>query len=68
MGSGHDGFNFHRIDRGILCAVGVADPLLRKPDGQRGPLMSWIYGLAALAALVIFVYLIAALFKPENLE
>lgn len=30
--------------------------------------MSWIYGLAALAALVIFVYLIAALFKPENLE
>jgi len=27
-----------------------------------------IYGLAALAALVIFVYLIVALFKPEYFE
>ena len=30
--------------------------------------MSWIYGLAALAALVIFVYLIVALFRPEYFE
>ncbi len=30
--------------------------------------MSWIYWIAALAALVIFVYLIVALFKPEYFE
>ena len=27
--------------------------------------MNWVYGLSGLAALVIFIYLIVALFKPE---
>ena len=30
--------------------------------------MNWVYWLSAAAALVIFVYLIVALFKPEMLE
>jgi K+-transporting ATPase KdpF subunit len=30
--------------------------------------MNWVYWLSGLAALVIFVYLIVALFKPEYLE
>jgi K+-transporting ATPase KdpF subunit len=30
--------------------------------------MNWVYGLSGLAALVIFVYLIVALFKPEYFE
>jgi K+-transporting ATPase KdpF subunit len=30
--------------------------------------MNWVYWLSGLAALVIFVYLIVALFKPEFLE
>ncbi len=34
----------------------------------RGPLMNWVYWLSGAAALVIFVYLIVALFKPEVFE
>ena len=30
--------------------------------------MSWVYWLSGLAALVIFVYLIVALFEPEYFE
>jgi K+-transporting ATPase KdpF subunit len=30
--------------------------------------MNWVYWLSGLAALVIFVYLIVALFKPESFE
>jgi K+-transporting ATPase KdpF subunit len=30
--------------------------------------MSWTYWLGAAAALVIFIYLIVALFKPEIFE
>ena len=30
--------------------------------------MNWIYWLSSLAALMIFVYLIVALFKPEYFE
>ena len=30
--------------------------------------MNWVYWLAGAAALVIFVYLIIALFKPEIFE
>jgi K+-transporting ATPase KdpF subunit len=30
--------------------------------------MNWVYWLSGLAALVIFVYLIVALFKPEYFE
>ena len=30
--------------------------------------MNWVYWLSATAALVIFVYLIVALFKPEIFE
>ena len=30
--------------------------------------MNWIYALAGLAALVIFVYLLVALFDPERFE
>ena len=28
--------------------------------------MSWVYWLSGMAALVIFVYLVIALFKPEH--
>jgi K+-transporting ATPase KdpF subunit len=30
--------------------------------------MNWVYWLSGLAALVIFIYLIVALFKPEYFE
>ncbi|HTQ00988.1 MAG TPA: potassium-transporting ATPase subunit F [Casimicrobiaceae bacterium] len=30
--------------------------------------MNWIYWLAGIASLLIFVYLIVALFKPEFFE
>ena len=30
--------------------------------------MTWIYWMSGVAALVVFVYLIVALFKPERLE
>lgn len=30
--------------------------------------MNWVYWLAASAALVIFVYLLVALFRPELIE
>ena len=30
--------------------------------------MNWIYWLSSLAALMIFVYLIVALFEPEYFE
>ena len=39
-----------------------------KPDGQGRPVMNWVYWLSGAAALIIFVYLIVALFKPENFE
>ncbi len=30
--------------------------------------MNWVYWLSAAAALVIFIYLLVALFKPEYFE
>jgi K+-transporting ATPase KdpF subunit len=30
--------------------------------------MTWIYWMSGAAALVIFIYLIVALFKPERFE
>jgi len=30
--------------------------------------MNWVYWLSGVAALVIFVYLVVALFKPEYFE
>ncbi len=30
--------------------------------------MNWIYWISGIAALVIFVYLVVALFKPEYFE
>jgi K+-transporting ATPase KdpF subunit len=30
--------------------------------------MNWVYWLSGIAALVIFVYLVVALFKPEYFE
>ena len=30
--------------------------------------MNWVYWLSGIATLVIFVYLIVALFKPEHFE
>jgi K+-transporting ATPase KdpF subunit len=63
-----DGFRFHRHDRWIFRLVGGIDPILFEPDGQGRPLMNWVYWLSGAAALVIFVYLIVALFKPEVFE
>jgi hypothetical protein len=63
-----DGFRFHRPDRWIFRVGGGIDPILLEPNGQRGPFMNWVYWLSGAAALVIFVYLIVALFKPEIFE
>jgi K+-transporting ATPase KdpF subunit len=30
--------------------------------------MTWVYGMSGVAALVVFVYLLIALFKPERFE
>ena len=30
--------------------------------------MNWVYWLSGIAALVIFIYLVIALFKPEYFE
>ena len=63
-----DGLRIHRPDRGLFRPVGGTDPFLRKPDRQARPLMNWVYWVSGAAALVIFVYLIVALFKPEDFE
>jgi hypothetical protein len=62
------GFRLHWSHRRIFRIVGGVDPILREPDGQGGSLMNWVYWLSGTAALVIFVYLIVALFKPEIFE
>ena len=59
---------FRRTDRRLLRTVGGAGALLREPDGKAGPAMTWDYWLSGAAALVVFVYLIVALFKPEFFE
>ena len=41
---------------------------MRQAYGRRETVMNWVYWLSGAAALVIFVYLIVALFKPEVLE
>jgi hypothetical protein len=46
----------------------VADPPLRESDAQGTAAMNWVYWLASGAALVIFVYLVIALFNPEYFE
>jgi K+-transporting ATPase KdpF subunit len=63
-----NGFRVHWPDRRLFCNVGGIDPFLRKPDGKGRPPMNWVYWLSGAAALVIFVYLIIALFKPETFE
>jgi K+-transporting ATPase KdpF subunit len=65
---GHHGRCVHRPYPGLLRRIGGPDPILRKPDGQRGPLMNWVYWLSGAAALGIFIYLVIALFKPELFE
>ncbi len=61
-------FIFVGLIVGFFAAVGGAGALLRQPDGQGRPVMNWVYWLSGAAALVIFVYLIVALFKPEVFE
>ncbi len=39
-----------------------------RPAAEVGPAMNWVYWLSGAAVLVIFVYLIVALFKPEYFE
>jgi K+-transporting ATPase KdpF subunit len=51
----------------LFEAACADDPVLREPDA-RGPAMNWVYWVSGAAALVIFVYLIVALFKPEVFE
>jgi amino acid transporter len=44
----------------------MAGAFLRESHGQeRNPVMNWVYWLSGIAALVILVYLVIALFKPE---
>ena len=64
----NDGLDLRRADRRVFRAVGGPGPLLREPDGQGTALVNWIYCLSGAAALVVFVYLIVALFKPEYFE
>ena len=61
-------FVFIGLIVGFFALVGGIDPFLREPDGQGRPVMNWVYWLSGAAALVIFVYLIVALFKPEIFE
>jgi hypothetical protein len=63
-----NGSPLHWPHRRLLRIFGGIDPFLREPDGQAGPPMNWVYGLSAAAALVIFVYLVVTLFKPELFE
>jgi F subunit of K+-transporting ATPase (Potass_KdpF) len=62
------GLCFHWPDRRLFRLVGRIDPILLEPDGQGRPVMNWVYWLSGAAALVVFVYLIVALFKPEIFE
>jgi hypothetical protein len=59
------GFRFRRGDRGFLRLVRGVDPVLRQAHARREQVMNWVYWLSGIAALLIFLYLLIALFKPE---
>lgn len=61
---GHvDGYRVFTVNGGVLCSDGVIDHRLRI---VKGAIMSWVYLLGAGLTLVVFVYLIVALFYPEK--
>jgi hypothetical protein len=64
----HDGHHLYCSDRRLLrrhCGLGA---FLRQPAFRWGATMNWVYWLSGGATLLIFVYLIVALFKPELFE
>src|SRR5262249_61007461 len=67
-GHRHAGRHLHRTHPRFLRALGRSDPLLRNAEREGGQAMNWIYWLSGIAALLVFVYLLIALFKPEYFE
>ena len=63
-----NGFRLHRSHHRIFRDFGRIDPILRESDGQGRQVMSWAYWVSGVAAIIIFVYLVVALFKPELFE
>ncbi len=58
-----NGYSLHSFDSGVFCTDRLVDfglPILK------GVMMSWIYLLSAGMALLVFVYLLVALFYPEK--
>ena len=53
---------------GFFAAIGGARAFLRHAAAEGEPAMNWVYWLSGAAALVILVYLVVALFKPEYFE
>jgi K+-transporting ATPase KdpF subunit len=67
-GETRDRSRFHRRHRRLLRRIGRPRRVLRAAVVERKAAMTWIYWMSGAAALVIFVYLIVALFKPERFE
>jgi K+-transporting ATPase KdpF subunit len=63
-----DRHRLRRSDSRLLRDLGGPGAVLCRSPFQRGPVMNWVYWLSGFAALLIFVYLIVALFKPEHFE
>ena len=64
----HDGYRLCRSDSRLFRGVRGLGALLRPPPFQWWSAMNWVYWLSGFATLLIFVYLIVALFKPELFE
>jgi len=58
-----DGHRVFAVNSGVLCSDGVIDHRLRI---VKGAIMSGVYLLGAGLTLVVFVYLVVALFYPEK--
>jgi len=59
-----DGYCLFDIDGGIFCGNRFVDLGLRV---AKGATMSWVYMLSGIMVLVVFVYLVVALFYTEKL-
>jgi K+-transporting ATPase KdpF subunit len=62
------GLDLRRALGWVFRALGRTDSFLRPIDGPGRAFMNSAYWLSGIAALVIFVYLVVALFKPEYFE
>jgi K+-transporting ATPase KdpF subunit len=64
QGDDGDRHPLSRFDHRVLCAIGSRGVRLREIDGAA--LVSWLYVLSAVIALVLAVYLVIALLFPEK--